>query len=190
MSDKQGSETDCSYDRNDLVGEVTAFYEFLTTMYIPPEALRRPPPDGWPNINAETYRSLNKTDRVIDLIRHLPYITRHTAWPYEIYFVTAVVDYEGDPVKREVRRATESGKPLDVSYVNIEPESSYTHIPPHVLCLASETCGADGHFFLIDTTIGTITVYSLGGHRFLRDHPGTIDLEGVSTRENPSLREH
>ena len=47
------------YDKDYLVREVTAFYEFLTTIYIPSNTLRRPPSGKWPNINIASYNWLN-----------------------------------------------------------------------------------------------------------------------------------
>lgn len=106
-------------------------------------------------------------------MRHLPYISREPSDAYEIYFKTAAVDYNGGHVKQSMKRAESSGRSVDLG--DIEPEPEYTHIPPHVLCLASETSGSDGHFFLVDTKKGTITVYNLGGHHFIG--PGSFDFE-------------
>lgn len=43
-------------------------------MYIDEGTIVEPLPEGWPNITPETMRDLNKTDEVIDILRHLPYI--------------------------------------------------------------------------------------------------------------------
>lgn len=43
-------------------------------MFMDPTYVIEAPPDGWPNITSETMQGLGKTDEVIDLLRHLPYI--------------------------------------------------------------------------------------------------------------------
>lgn len=62
--------------RNQIAGDLLSFYEFLVAMYLPEDALKRPPEGGWDFVNAERFGFLNKTDVVIDLYKHLPYISR------------------------------------------------------------------------------------------------------------------
>ena len=149
------------YSRDEVVREVTSFYTFLTTLYIPSSALRFPPDGGWPNINAQSYSFLHKNDTVIDLLRCLPYITRaDSSIAHEIYPLTAVVDYEGEQMQRSIRWARAYGKEK-VDLFAIEPATSegQTSVPAHMLALASETNGANGFFFLLNTDRGTMTLY-------------------------------
>jgi hypothetical protein len=60
--------------RDEIVTIITDFYMFLTTMYLPMSAVKIPPKDGWPNITSETTQHSNKSQFVIDLMKHLPYI--------------------------------------------------------------------------------------------------------------------
>ena len=169
-----------SYDRDDVVREITAFYTFLTKMYLPSELLRIPPPEGWSYITPERYAWLKKTPTVIDLMRHLPYISREDNDGHKIYIETAVVDYEGEQVRKQMRFAEEHGKErphLDT----IEPDPTTfdfdTSIPEYMLVLASETRGSDGFWWLLDTQRGTITLYDAGmGHHQLQGQ-GTIENE-------------
>ena len=62
--------------RDELVSELTSFYEFLVGLHLPADVLKRPPPGGWPGITQERLGFLNKDDDVIDVLRHIPYITR------------------------------------------------------------------------------------------------------------------
>jgi hypothetical protein len=60
--------------RDELVVIIGSYYKFLTKFYIPSEALKFPPPGGWPNITSETTKRFPRSPIVVDLIKHLPYI--------------------------------------------------------------------------------------------------------------------
>ncbi|KAM0273993.1 hypothetical protein ACHAQH_008050 [Verticillium albo-atrum] len=63
--------------RDSLVEGLTRYYTLLTrAAYLPAEAVEYPPPGGWqpPVFPEEKLRALRYDDRVIDLLRHLPYI--------------------------------------------------------------------------------------------------------------------
>ena len=177
------------YSRDQVIHEITSFYTFLTHLHIPPSELRFPPAGGWPSINAQSYSFLKKNDTVIDLLRHLPYFTREeSACGPEIYYLTAVVDYEGEQIRSEIGFAEEHRQ--GVSLFSIEPQASEgeTTIPPYMLVLASETSGADGFWFLLDTDRGTMTLYESGGRTDLQ---GTVENEAsrfllFALREQPA----
>ena len=62
------------YNRDEAVASVTNFYSFLTTHpHFRPSELKTPPPTGWPQITASRFAFLGKSDKIIDLFRHLPY---------------------------------------------------------------------------------------------------------------------
>ncbi|KAF3040115.1 hypothetical protein E8E12_007859 [Didymella heteroderae] len=63
-----------SFDRDGTVAIIRDYYHFLTKMYLDESQIVEPPPGGWPNITPETMRPLGKTDVVVDLLRHLPYV--------------------------------------------------------------------------------------------------------------------
>ena len=97
------------------------------------------------SIDAESYSFLKKNKTVIDLIRHLPYITREESiGTPEIYPLTAAVDYEGEQIKRAMRFAEEIGQEVDLSDIEPDAGQGLTTIPANTLVLASETSGADG----------------------------------------------
>ena len=53
---------------------MTAFYQFLTTLvFYEPADILYPPPGGWPQIR-EKLAPWHKTDEVVELLRHLPYL--------------------------------------------------------------------------------------------------------------------
>ena len=66
------------FDRDAFVQELTLYYQFLINLYLPPSCLRIPPSNGWPDITTESYAWLKKSDTVIDLLQHLPFIERGT----------------------------------------------------------------------------------------------------------------
>jgi len=72
-----------SYDCDGVVASVSSFYRLLTKLpYIDPECLVYPPYDGhnngWTGINEAELRRRGKTDDVINLLRHLPYLRQPT----------------------------------------------------------------------------------------------------------------
>jgi hypothetical protein len=63
-----------SYNQATTVAAVRSYLVFLTNLYLDEADVLEPPEGGWPTITAEVFRALNKTDTVISLLRHLPYI--------------------------------------------------------------------------------------------------------------------
>lgn len=62
--------------RDQIAAQLLSYYEFLVTMYLPEDCLKRPPDGGWPQITAERLEWLGKTDAVVDLLKHIPYISQ------------------------------------------------------------------------------------------------------------------
>jgi hypothetical protein len=62
------------FDRDATVAAIRDYYHFLTKMYLDGDRIMEPPPGGWPDITPEIMRPLKKSDAVVDLLRHLPYI--------------------------------------------------------------------------------------------------------------------
>lgn len=86
--------------RNEVAAEVLSFYEFLTKLHLPAEAIKRPPTDGWSFINAERFGFMGKTDAVIDLLKHIPYISQDEEAGYQIYTNCTGWDYTGVKVNQ------------------------------------------------------------------------------------------
>ncbi|KAL0932216.1 uncharacterized protein CTRU02_213169 [Colletotrichum truncatum] len=67
---------DCTYNRDDVVAGLTQYYLALTSMaYIPASYIDFPPPGGWTDMELDigALRALQRSEKVIDLLRHLPY---------------------------------------------------------------------------------------------------------------------
>jgi hypothetical protein len=69
--------------REKTISSILSFYRLLTQLpYIPPDKLMIPPSTGWPisteekgtGIKATELRNRGKTETVIDVLRHLPYL--------------------------------------------------------------------------------------------------------------------
>ncbi|KAK3171999.1 hypothetical protein OEA41_004083 [Lepraria neglecta] len=137
------------YSRDEVVSELTSFYEFLVGLHLPASVIKYPPPGGWPNITPERLASavpaMKKNNDVLDLIRHIPFVRQeHCDESYEIYEKTTAVDYNGVGF----RGAPVSGDPIE----------EITIVPAHVMTLATTPGGREGYYFFIDTERGTITI--------------------------------
>jgi hypothetical protein len=62
------------YSRDEFIAAIRDYYDFLTKLFADPSFILEPPQDGWPNITPEACQDLGKTDQVVELLRHLPYI--------------------------------------------------------------------------------------------------------------------
>ncbi|KAK4040102.1 hypothetical protein C8A01DRAFT_15989 [Parachaetomium inaequale] len=145
---------DISYSREATIAAVTDYYTFLTRMYLKESHVVYPPAGGWPAIvNAEPseLQSLGKSDEVLALLAHLPYI-RHPIYgdgedSAEVAPCHTVADWTRfiarlTPVKaKEIRALTEG-------------ELAYMHIsPPHVVGL---TMSPIDEAWVLDTELGII----------------------------------
>ena len=65
------------YSQDEAVAAFTDYFEFLTKMYLDESFVACPPPGGWSDIvnaNPAVQQALGKTDEVMSLMAHLPYI--------------------------------------------------------------------------------------------------------------------
>lgn len=122
-------------------------------MYIPVADVAHPPPGGWPHITKDNFAFLGKTDRAIDLIRHIPYIRkRGRSGVHLISDLCYIIDYSGDRAKAEM------GKFRSIS--SFDPIEEQTTLPPHVITLANQWNGREGTYLLLDTERATIVHFS------------------------------
>lgn len=93
---------DATIERRDqFAAQLLSYYEFLITLYLPADCLKRPPEGGWPNITAERMSFLGKTDAVVDLLKHIPYI-RGGCYGYLVFDDSYCFDYSGDEFESRV----------------------------------------------------------------------------------------
>lgn len=63
-----------SYSETATVTAINDFYRFLTNMYLDEETVEWPPEGGWPTLTKKAFGSMEKSERVISLLRQLPYM--------------------------------------------------------------------------------------------------------------------
>ena len=62
-----------SYSESAAVTAISDFYRFLTKMYLDEEIVEWPPEGGWP-FTKTGFGSMEKSDRVVSLLRQIPYM--------------------------------------------------------------------------------------------------------------------
>lgn len=131
------TQIEATTDRHEIVKIISDFYNFLTTFpYLPASSIKAPPRDGWPEDVRETFRKMGKTDQVVDLLSHLPYVDS-SAW--EVFPDTEPIDYTSSRSLKRIDR-------------NVSLDPPHCEIPDHVVSL---TCGRNyGIWLLLDTTTG------------------------------------
>lgn len=77
-----------------VVDAVRTYYTFLANDLgaIPSDCIIDAPEDGWPSITQSSLVGLEKTDQVIDILRHLPYIDNSNSHNIQIAFSTIAID--------------------------------------------------------------------------------------------------
>ncbi|KAI1403244.1 hypothetical protein F4819DRAFT_237305 [Hypoxylon fuscum] len=154
-----------SYSRDATVGAVRDYYAFLTKMYLNEDIVITPPEAGWPSITGadeNLLAGLGKTDEVVGLLAHLPYIkadgdANHRAHGApDCYFA----DW-----RALIRGLDEDKSNCDGLKIITEGYDFYEDAPPHVIGL---TAGAYNPLFVLDTELGIV--------HWSDDCPGEIKL--------------
>jgi hypothetical protein len=124
------------YSRDETVKAITAFYQHLIKHpYLPESALLIPPPSGWDTIDDKALRTIGKTDTVIDLLRHLPYLCgKNDGW---------TINYETVPVDFTIE---------STALIETIPEFP---IPGHCVYI-TDGLGREGYRLIIDTEKGVL----------------------------------
>jgi hypothetical protein len=66
------------YDRDVVVNCIKRHYDLLVRMaYLDPDEILHPPPEGWSDeqLVVDTLQKRKRSERVIDLLRHMPYLS-------------------------------------------------------------------------------------------------------------------
>lgn len=143
--------SEITYSRDAVVAAVQDYYAFLTKMYLKESAIIQPPQGGWPSITSDSLRDLGKTNDVVSLLRHLPYIgepnqgrDRAQGAP-DCYFA----DWQ-DHVN-DLKNDQRSGEDLKV--ITEGPDISNS-VPAQVIGLTNS--GGKSDVFLLDTELGIV----------------------------------
>jgi hypothetical protein len=132
-----------TYSRDATVKAFRNYFQFLSAMYADESEIEEPPEGGWPTISPNGWSKFDKTDKVIDLLRHLPYISCSINIAPECDFIPWHID-----------RENEDGE--DFHEVS-EPFEYEGKIPSHIVGLTSQW--QKGLTFLLDTELGVIYWY-------------------------------
>ncbi|KAI1772845.1 hypothetical protein F4818DRAFT_126372 [Hypoxylon cercidicola] len=161
-----------TYSRDATIGAIHDYYSFLTRMYLNEATVIMPPEAGWPNITSadESHlERLGKTDEVINLLAHLPYIRadgdqndRAHGAP-DCFFA----DWQS-LIHALVQGKTDGGELRIIT----EGAEFYENAPPHVIGL---TAGADNSLFVLDTELGIVHWSECRGE--IRDNPSREPVE-------------
>ena len=89
-----------AYDRDVVVNCIKRHYELLVkAAYLDPAEVRYPPDEGWSDeqLTVDVLRAFGRSEEVIDLLRHLPYIKQLDGDDRdEVYFETRHLSYLRD----------------------------------------------------------------------------------------------
>jgi hypothetical protein len=147
------------YSRDEVVAEVTKFYESLTTLHVPKSAIKYPPPGGWPHIGPNFLTT--KTERVNELLKFLPYIQEdeENIHQYQVFESCAVLDYSS---------SFYTGPGPNEDAVG---EDSKASIPSQVVCLWRDAPESGGYFMYLDTEFGLMSLneFEYTGRRYRED---------------------
>jgi hypothetical protein len=120
-----------TYSREEAIAAITDYYKFLTRLYLHESHVVYPPAGGWPailNADPTVLQLLGKSDEVLALLAHLPYVTDETVeispdstTPNWAALISGIAP--GDLERIETRRALTEGR----RYREISP--------PHVVGL-------------------------------------------------------
>ncbi|KAI1136857.1 hypothetical protein F5Y05DRAFT_88927 [Hypoxylon sp. FL0543] len=138
-----------SYSLNEVVAAVREFYTAIIKLpYIDLDALVLPPPEGWPGVRDDELRKRGKTDEVITLLRHLPYLRNPGAR----------AKWMLSPDTCEIAYC--DGEMYDEIMDELQPT------PSHCIWLTAHD-SRDGVDLLLDTHTGTITQWAMLGGRLM-----------------------
>jgi hypothetical protein len=63
-----------SYSESASITAIGNFFKFLTAIYLDEATVKWPPEGGWPSVTVNAFKSLNKSERVVSLLRQIPYM--------------------------------------------------------------------------------------------------------------------
>ena len=169
------------YSRDEVVAIVTDYYKFILRINHEPEDLKVPPEGGWTTIPADALRTQGgRSDDVIDLLRHLPYLASDNLESHVIP-ETSCTDYAH--LSQDYREALDRGRFDGVVEPSLDEGEA---LGRDVVCIADGRRHAWS--LLLDLTNGTIIWHSNDGSWGDEDYDLGDILPGNSPRvvESPA----
>jgi len=141
------------YSRTATIGAISDFYQFLTKVYMKDSQVIRPPPEGWPsivNVDPADLESFGKSDEVMSLLAHLPYIKSPGNWHKDAEVAPNCVFADWQGLFKNIRGI---GKAEDLRVITEGPTFADFNVP-HAFGLA---CGGrDTPVLVLDTQLGIV----------------------------------
>lgn len=147
---------DITYSRADTIAAFSGYYDFLVSMYMKDSQVIRPPPGGWPGIaNADPalVQSLGKTDEVLALLAHVPYIRAPYNWNDDAEAAPACLFADWPNLFSNLSNPRGSTTGDDLRVATEGPEFKEL-APPHVVGLAMGD--RENPIIVLDTKLGII----------------------------------
>ncbi|PIA98284.1 hypothetical protein CB0940_05441 [Cercospora beticola] len=135
---------DIAYSHESTVAAFKSYYEFLAKMYMDPDMIKTPPAAGWVHMTPERMQALGKSEKVITLLRHLPYV-HHVLGRPETHSGPACIFADWERKARDLAAHPELTG-FDV-LCTTEPEN----VPPHVIGISQGP-----YKMLLDTQLGLV----------------------------------
>lgn len=142
------------FDRDKVVGLITAHYELLCSMaYIDRSEILYPPSGGWTkhDLDNDVLRITGRSETVIDLLRHLPYI-RSGGYGQDFfigpldtpfnYLRNGRLRHVLDMPSKELSQKT-------LGELRLMPFDEYA--PPRLVTIATGPIGGGGSWWVLDT---------------------------------------
>ncbi|CAG8954972.1 hypothetical protein HYFRA_00008661 [Hymenoscyphus fraxineus] len=141
-----------TYDPEAIKTALSTYYKALSKLpYVDESDIVYPPEGGWPNITASNFAPLGKTERVIELLKHLPYLRNNgKETGYAISFATFTIEYSAAPFT----------EPTDVEEADYwRPDLCWEEEPVKgwVVPLTMSEDNISGNWWLLDISDGTLT---------------------------------
>jgi hypothetical protein len=142
--------SEIGYSREACIAAVRDYYAFLAKMYLNESDIIEPPEGGWPSVTTENFQGLGKSDEVIALLRHLPYLrlSENQAYPVEGAPDCKFADWQA--LAQHISLSLKNAEAARV----MSEVVSFGNVPPHVIGLTRG--GTKNLRFMVDTELGTI----------------------------------
>jgi hypothetical protein len=198
MSESDTEYPNVSYSREATIAAIADFYTFLTHMYLNESEVIYPPAEGWPSIvNADpaTLKDLSKSDEVLYLLAHLPYIRRDCDEGVEVIPWNPLEDwsylfdvYDRGVGMGEAMRELTEGQPLaSLSLPHIFGLAHINHESSPIIILDTELGIIQWDYYTCPDEIGEERAWNDWDER-KKDLLDVDDLDGLVSQEEAKRR--
>lgn len=141
------SQVATTYNPGDVIRGLAEYYQLLSqAAYFPPSTIDVPPPEGWSDaqLDIDLLRTFGRSDTIVDLLRHLPYVQGNPNGEWQIAPETFAVRYLRGP--HSVSWAD------DYQRARWAPVMPMEDLPSHMVALTTGHHGSTA--WLLDTSEG------------------------------------